>query len=213
MSNPLKGLGAPSMSPGGFPKYVCIKHVQLEALFFSSILSNYTRAILFFILARQLSIMSWYIHREYCHLSSVCIFEQFRKARLTLSSGHHLSRCSTSCGRGISKNRDLSSWGNGLRRDRGWNGGSCATIGGKGSSTSAAGTSDEIPDYTETKISFMLKICANGHRDVPWLVLPVVHWYVWGPLSPWSRHWSPPVMAIRLSGVRYQLVSKVRIVL
>lgn len=31
---------------------------------------------------------------------------------------------------------------------------------------------------TEIKISFVLERCAVGYRNVPWLVLPVVHWYV-----------------------------------
>ena len=45
--------------------------------------------------------------------------------------------------------------------------------------------------------------------NLPWFVLPVVHWYVWIPLSPSSRHWLPPVMAIRSSAVRNQLPQSV----
>jgi hypothetical protein len=39
-----------------------------------------------------------------------------------------------------------------------------------------------------------------------WFVFPVVHWYVCGApvLSFKSRHWSPPVSAMRSSAVKYQ---------
>lgn len=44
-------------------------------------------------------------------------------------------------------------------------------------------------------------IGATSGVKIPWLLLPGEHWYVWIPLVPSSRHWVPPVWAIRLSSV------------